>query len=164
MAPDLGVDPARVAVVIPLATAATPPAADQAAEMIATTVAWAREVLPGVPIALAGVDVFATPALQVSLERPADLAGVLLVTGAGFAPWPGVDDIALRTALADADRRLSYGWIRFPDETGPNDRALDVIRAMRDLGLTLHGVQEVPGDLSASQAWGRAAIWAAGLP
>ncbi len=164
MAPRLGVDPARVAVVVPVATGTPPPDVDAAGGIIATTIAWARAVMPGVPLALAGVDAFATPVLQASLNRPTALAGVLLVTGAGFAPWPGADDLALRAALAGADRRLSYGWIRFPDETGPDDRALDVIRAMRDTGLALHNVQEVPGDLHASQAWGRAVIWAAGLP
>jgi hypothetical protein len=164
MGPRLGVDPARVAVVVPGAIGATPPDADQAAEIIAATTIWARTVLPAVPIALAGVDAFATPVLQFSLDQPADLAGVLLVTGAAFTPWPGADDLALRVVLADADRDLTYGWIRFPDEAGPDDRATDVIRAMRDVGLSLRGVQEIAGDLGASQAWGRAAIWAAGLP
>lgn len=164
MAPKLGVDSARVAVVIPVAAGPAPPDNDAAGKIIAAVVAWARAMMPDVPLALAGVDAYAAPVLRASLEPAASLTGVLLVTGQGFAPWPGADDLALRTALAGADRRLSYGWIRFPDETGPNDRALDVIRAMRDTGLTLHVVQEVPGDLSASQAWGRAVIWAAGLP
>jgi len=164
MAPELGVDSARVAVVIPVAAGPTPPDNDAASRVITAVVAWARAVMPEVPLALAGADAYAAPVLQASLEPTASLSGVLLVTGRGFAPWPGADDLALRTALAGADRRLSYGWIRFPDETGPDDRALDVIRAMRDAGLTLHVVQEVPGDLHASQAWGRAVIWAAGLP
>ncbi len=164
MAPQLEVDPARVAIAIPVAAGPTPPDIDAAGEVVARTIAWARAVMPEVPLALAGVDAYATPVLQASLEPPVPLSGVLLVTGQGFAPWPGADDLALRAILAGADRRLSYGWIRFPDEAGPDDRALDVIGAMRETGLALHTVQEVPGDLHVSQAWGRAVIWAAGLP
>jgi hypothetical protein len=164
MAPKLGVDPARVAVVIPVAPGPAPPDPGTAAAIVAATIAWARAVWPEVPLAVAGVDAYATPVLQASLDPPAALAGVLLMTGADFAPWPGADDLALRAALAGADRTLSYGWIRFPDETGPGDHAPDVIRAMRGAGLALPTVQEVPGELSASQAWGRAVIWAAGLP
>jgi hypothetical protein len=164
MAPKLEVDPGRVAVVIPIAARPTPPDEDEAARVVAGVLTWAHALMPELPLAVAGVDAYASAVLKVSLAPPVPLSGVLLVTGEGFAPWPGRDDAALHAALAGADRGLSYGWIRFPDEAGPHDRALDIIAAMRETGLTLHAVQEVPGDLNASQAWGRAVIWAAGLP
>lgn len=164
MAPKLGVDPGRVAVVIPVAAQRAFPGEDAADSLVARTIAWARALMPEVPLALSGVDGYAMPVLQASLTPPPQLAGVLLVTGKAFVPWPGADDIALRAALHGADPRLPYGWIRFPDETGPDDRALDVIRALRDLGVPLPSVQDVPGDLTAAQASGRAVAWAAGLP
>lgn len=164
LAPKLGVAPDRVAVAVPLASSPAPLAAEAAAALVGRTVAWARALMPGVPIAIAGIDAYAAPVLQASLRPAPDLAGVLLMTGQDFDAWPGQDDAALRDILSRADRRMPYGWIRFREEAGPRDRALDVVRVMREVGISLATVQEVPGDLNPAQAWGRATVWASGLP
>jgi len=126
-------------------------------------VTWLRRFLDCGPVHLAAVDLLAASALELSSQRADDLAGLLLLTGVGFSPYPedGPDDLAAR--VADVPANLPVGWIWFPDEMGPGDQSRALRRALKDQGHVLTPRRSVRGGLRFDQAWMRAALWAAGI-
>jgi len=142
----------------PLGLAAEPALA--AAERLLAAV---REFLDCGPVHVAGVDLLAATALELAAAQRADLAGILLVTGLDFTPYPGEGPDALAARVRDIDPTLPAGWFWFPDEQGPADQAAALRRALTDGGLELAPAQAVAGGLDFDQAWSRAVLWAAGL-
>jgi hypothetical protein len=137
-----------------------PAAPADAAATAAACIAWARTFFGAADPLLAGIDAGAGTALRVSLDPAVELAGVLLLTGVDFEPWPDADAGEVARRLAAGRRDLGYRWIDFPSESQHRGTAATVRRAMKDADYRLTGVEEVPGGLSLSQAAGRIAQWA----
>ncbi len=157
--PGLGLDPHGMVVVVPHVSA-TDGATIEAG--IAQAADWVTHTFPGRPLLVAGVDDLAAPTLRASLAGTFTASGVLLMVGEDFMPWPGADAGRLRTEIGPGSLRTPYAWIRFPADACPGDQCQAVIAAMKAAGFGTSAVQDVPGSLSLSQAWGRAMLWAAG--
>ncbi|HOX25688.1 MAG TPA: hypothetical protein PLL30_11035 [Candidatus Krumholzibacteria bacterium] len=152
---------APLALVVPHLPADLEP--DAAAATAARLVDWTRNFLACGPVHLCGVDRFAAAALELAATRRADLAGLLLITGMDFAPYPDPSDAGLGGQVSGLDPGLRAGWIWFPDEQRRGDQSEGLRRALERRGLRLEPAQAVPGGLDYNQAWTRAVLWAAGL-
>jgi len=124
---------------------------------------WLREFLGCGDIHLAAVDLLAATALEFAADGSGGLAGVLLLTGVNFVPYPDDDFPDIVGRVSSLPSELPLGWIWFPDEMLANDQAASWRRALRETGRRLDPALAVPGGLGFDQAWMRAALWAAGL-
>jgi pimeloyl-ACP methyl ester carboxylesterase len=122
-------------------------------------IAWARDRFGTGKVLVAGLDRGAADALHLSLRQPATCAGVLLLTGAEFDPWPGRSREDFVKILKTRPNQLAYSLFRFPEEAGAGDASADLVAAMRETGFRLQDVREIPGGLSRSQAVSLAAAW-----
>jgi len=128
-------------------------------ELAGALLVWLRDFLGCGPVYLAGVDLLAATVLEVAAVRRADLAGVMMVTGMNFVPYPADDADALRARVANLDPSLPASWIWFPDEQQAGDQAAALRRALRAAGLRLQPARAVEGGMNLSQAWTRALLW-----
>lgn len=157
---DAGPDgpPPAVALAIPHLDEPDGPPADPAS--IGALMEWLRDLLDCGPVHLAGVDLLAATVLETAASGRDDLAGILMITGLNFVPYPDDGPAALAARVAGLPADLPAGWIWFPDERRPGDQAAALRAALRARGLTLAPARSVPGDLSLVQAWQRALRWA----
>jgi hypothetical protein len=125
---------------------------------------WLRDFLGSDRVHLAGVDLLGATALEVAARAPTELAGVLLLTGLNFRPYPDLDEAAIAARLAEIPAELPLGWYWFPDEQRAGDQARTLRRLLREQGRGLAPRQPVAGGLSFDQAWSRALLWGAGVP
>ncbi|MFO7654058.1 MAG: tetratricopeptide repeat protein [Candidatus Krumholzibacteriia bacterium] len=171
-------DTAQVVVVAPAGrapaegggAAPAPAPAGQEADDARAVLEWARSFFATERLLLAGVDAGAATALELSLERPADLGPVLLLAGRDFAHEasggradPARLERAAAAAASGAGTAPTVSWILFPGDAGRTDGIRAVHTALRSAGLTSEVVARVPGGLSLSQATGRIALWAVPL-
>lgn len=123
-------------------------------------VSWLREFLRCDTVHLVGVDLLAATVLEVAASNPQDLAGILMVTGVNFVPYPHSTATDLAARFATIPRGLPAGWIWFPDEQRPGDQAAILRQVLMTHGLDLRPDSPVPGGLGFDQAWTRALAWA----
>ncbi|MEZ4387753.1 MAG: hypothetical protein R3D98_09285 [Candidatus Krumholzibacteriia bacterium] len=124
---------------------------------------WLRTFLGCGEVRVAGVDLLGATALELAAEPAVDLAGVLVISGVNFAPYPEDDGDHLAARVAAIPSELPVGWIWFPDEVKPGDQAAALRRALQADGRVLAPRRAVHGGLGFDQAWSRAVLWAAGL-
>jgi len=151
-------NPPPIVMAVPHLGELPPTAVDLA--LISRLIPWLQEFTGCGPVHVAGVDLLAASVLELAAEQRSDVAGILMITGLNFVPYPGeaADDLAARTAGLDPG--LQAGWIWFPDEQGRDDQAAALRRGLRQAGLELSPAQAVPGGLNFTQAWTRALNWA----
>lgn len=150
--------PPPVVMAVPHLGELPPEAVDLA--LFRSLIAWLQAFTGCGPAHVAGVDLLAASVLELAAEQRSDVAGILMITGLNFVPYPGdaADDLAAR--VAGLDPGLPAGWIWFPDEQGRGDQAADLRRGLRQAGLEVSPAQAVPGGLNFTQAWTRALDWA----
>ncbi len=155
-----GGDTAAPAVVlaIPHLGAREDAAADAA--LLGEVVVWLRDFLGCGPLHLAGVDLLAAAVLEIAVAQRGDVAGILLLTGLNFEPYPGDDTAALAARVAGLDPGLPAGWLWFPGEQGAGDQSAALRRGLRDAGLRLAPARPLEGGLDFQQAWQRSLRWA----
>lgn len=128
-------------------------------ELIARLLDWLVDLVDAGPFYLAGTDLHAATVIELAATGRPDLAGILMLTGMNFRPYPdeGASEMAVR--VAGVDPGLAAGWLWFPEEQGRGDQARALRRALRSAGLTLNPAQAVQGGLDLTQAWTRALLW-----
>ena len=89
------------------------------------------------------------------------MAGTLAITGLNFIPYPDADRDELAARVADIPATHPVGWIWFPEEVDAGDQAAAMRQALTSRGIQLAPADAVAGNLSFSQAWTRALLWAA---
>ena len=147
----------RVALAIPHLPAAADPGG--ATAQVAGLIDWLRDFLACGPLHVAGVDLLAATALEAAAGKREDLAGILMLTGLNFAPYPPGDLAAQVARFSALDPSLPAGWYWFPGEEGPDDQAAALRGALRAAGLRLSPARPVAGGLDFGQAWQRSLHW-----
>lgn len=156
-----GPGPIPLVLAVPHLPAAHDPAT--ARRQVERLLPWLREFLGCGDIHVAAVDLLAATVLDIATDEAHALAGILLLTGVNFAPYPDDDPQAIARRMSALPTDLPVGWIWFPDEVRANDQAATFRRALRQTGRRLEPALAVPGGLGFDQAWTRAVSWAAGL-
>lgn len=121
---------------------------------------WLREFVAVDAVHVAGIDLLAATTLELAAARSDAVAGVLLITGLNFIPYPDLAPGTLPPDWKDLPTDLPVGWYWFPDEQRPGDQAAILQEALRRSGQSLEPSRPVAGGLDFSQAWSRAVIWA----
>jgi pimeloyl-ACP methyl ester carboxylesterase len=111
---------------------------------------------------LAGLDRGADLALQLSLREPALCDTVLLVAGAGFAPFPRRKPYEVKQLLGARPNRLPYTIVTFPGAAGPDQPAARLAEAMEQLDFDVRVLPRFEGEYSPSSAAGLIFDWLGG--
>jgi hypothetical protein len=156
-----GPGPVPLVLAVPHLPATHDPVA--ARRQVARLLPWLREFLGCGDVHLAAVDLLGATAVELASSDATGLAGLLLLTGVNFTPYPDDDRQAVASRLEALPADLPIGWIWFPDEVLANDQAAAWRRALRDAGRTIEPSLAVPGGLGFDQAWMRSVLWAAAI-
>ena len=125
---------------------------------------WALAAFATDGVALAGVDMYGAAALKAMREEPATCRALLIMAGAGLAPWPQATDEFVDRQMQPAVAGVSITWLDFPQETRHNPQAKQLLESLRRVGYDVARNETIKGGLNHTQIADRVVLWAESLP